>query len=405
MRKVGPTFSRVTAELDRRRSISLGFERIEALLAALGNPERYLRVVQVVGTNGKGTTSVALSAALEATGEATGTYLSPHVVSYAERVRLRGEQVSEKAFAKGMDEAISVADGLGIEVTQFELLTAGALAMFREEGVTWAVLEAGLGARYDATTAAGPEAVVLTNVSLDHTEYLGNSVREIATEKLASVPENGVLILGTDNQEVVGLARSRCGELPARLVEASDEASAASGYLEANVRLGCRAAGELTGEHIPENLVTHIREQVPGSLPGRFEVRTVGDARVILDGGHNVEGLRATLEKVRREYSKSRIGVVFGVLRDKDIAGMLELLGGAEVSLFLTRPDDERAAEPWSIFGLPGVGSCGEVYVEPNVAEAVRRAVTVSGGVVLVTGSFVTVAGARRFLDGRQGGV
>lgn len=418
MRETHPTFDEVTAELDRRRFISMGFERIEALLSALGNPERGLRVVQVVGTNGKGTTSVALSAALEVSGETTGTYLSPHVVSYAERVRLRGEQVSEEAFAEGMARAISAADELGVAVTQFELLTAGALAMFRDAGVTWAVMEAGLGARYDATTAAGPEVVVLTNVSLDHTQYLGDTIEEIAAEKLASVPEGGTLILGTDDPAVLALARSRCEDVSARLVLAGEPAGSfptdgprhepeLPPHVRRNVRLGHLAAETLLGRRLPDGSLDLVSERVLGGLPGRFEVVRFSGADVVLDGGHNVEGLRATLDAVLESYSMKRMGVVFGVLKDKDIEGMLELLEEVSDPLYLTRPEDERAADPRWVFGKVEASRVwsGEVLVEPDIGTALRLAVGGARsrgerGVVLVTGSFTTVAGARESMSG-----
>ena len=154
----------------------------------MGNPESHVPgLVQVVGTNGKGTTALALAAALEEMGYPSGAYLSPHVLSYTERVVLRGDRVSEGDFAAAMGETIGLADRSGIPASQFELLTAGALGMFAAAGLSWAVLEAGLGARHDATSAVEPDTVVLTNVSIDHTEYLGETVEEIAEEKLASL--------------------------------------------------------------------------------------------------------------------------------------------------------------------------------------------------------------------------
>ena len=174
----------------------MGLERVEHLLSLLGNPQGKLRVVQVVGTNGKGTTAVALAAALSQADQPAGVYLSPHVLSYTERVMLGGEFVSEDRFASAMGETMAVADRHGVSASQFELLTAGAVKLFADEGLGWAVLEAGLGARYDATTAARPEAVVLTNVGLDHAEYLGVSVEEISREKFASLLPVSFLVLG-----------------------------------------------------------------------------------------------------------------------------------------------------------------------------------------------------------------
>src|ERR671912_529332 len=200
------SFAQVCAELDRRRHVTLGLERIESLLTAMGNPERAIPgLVQVVGTNGKGTTALALAATLEEMEYPTGAYLSPHVLSYTERVVLRGVQVSEEDFAAAMGETIELADRKDIPASQFELLTAGALGMFAAAGLSWAVLEAGLGARPDATSVVRPHAVGLTNVSIDHTEYLGETIEEIAEEKLASLRPGATLFLGTDEREVVEL--------------------------------------------------------------------------------------------------------------------------------------------------------------------------------------------------------
>ncbi|HZC83768.1 MAG TPA: Mur ligase family protein, partial [Rubrobacter sp.] len=238
------SFAQVCAELDRRRHVTLGFERIEALLTAMGNPERAVPgLVQVVGTNGKGTTAVALAAALEEMGYPSGAYLSPHVLSYTERVWLRGGQVPEGDFAAAMGETIELADRSGISASQFELLTAGALGMFAAAGLSWAVLEAGLGARHDATSVVGPDAVVLTNVSIDHTEYLGETVEKIAEEKLASLKPGATLYLGTDERRLVDLAHGACRRVGARLVlpGGASEDTSFSGlapYEADDVRLG-----------------------------------------------------------------------------------------------------------------------------------------------------------------------
>src|SRR5918996_6228364 len=183
--------------------------------------------------------------ALEATEQSSGVYLSPHVLSYTERVMLRGRFVSEKEFTAAMGKTIEVADANGVPATQFELLTAGALLAFRGAGLEWAVLEAGLGARHDATSAAEPGAVVLTNVGLDHTEYLGGTVEEITEEKLASLKSGATLVLGTDDPRVLAVARRAGERVGARVVE-HEEARDGS-YLARNEYLGVRAAEVLVG--------------------------------------------------------------------------------------------------------------------------------------------------------------
>jgi dihydrofolate synthase / folylpolyglutamate synthase len=403
------SFVQVCAELDRRRHVTLGFERIEALLTAMGNPEHAVPgLVQVVGTNGKGTTALALAAALEEMGHPSGAYLSPHVLSYTERVVLRGGQVSEGDFAAAMGETIDLADKSGIPASQFELLTAGALGMFAAAGLSWAVLEAGLGARHDATSVVRPDAVVLTNVSIDHTEYLGETVEEIAEEKLASLKPGATLFLGTDEGHIVDLAHSACRRVGSRLVlpgEASENAPfpGLAPYEADDVRLGIAVAESLLERSLPAEVEQKVGLAVGEALPGRFEVHEVEGVPVVVDGGHNAAGLSAALAGMRAVYGERPLGVVFGVLREKDAASMLaELKGEADV-IVLTRPESERAADPARIaldHELVDSGGTAALIVD-NPVEALGvavEAVRAAAGVVLVTGSLSTAAPVLRWL-------
>ena len=394
--------------MDRRRHITLGFERIEALLAAMGNPERVVPgLVQVVGTNGKGTTALALAATLEEMGYPSGAYLSPHVLSYAERVVLCGVQVSEEDFAVAMGETIELADRKNIPASQFELLTAGALGMFAAAGLSWAVLEAGLGARHDATSVVGPDAVVLTNVSLDHTEYLGETVEEIAEEKLASLKPGATLYLGTDEGLLVDIAHSACRRVGARLVlpgAASVDASLSglAPYKADDVRLGISVAGSLLERSLPAGVERKVALALGEALPGRFEAHEVEGVPVVVDGGHNAAGLSAALAGMRSAYGERPLGVVFGVLREKDAASMLAGLKGAADVIVLTHPESERAADPAHL-GQEGPLDRDErrplVVEDPVEALGVAlEAVRDAAGVVLVTGSLSTAAPVLRWL-------
>ncbi len=399
------SFASVCAELDRRRRVTMGLGRVERLLSLLGDPQNDLRVVQVVGTNGKGTTAVSLAAALSQAGQPAGVYLSPHVLSYTERVMLDGGFVSERCFARAMGRAIEVSDRHGVEASQFELLTAGAVGLFAEEGLRWAVLEAGLGARYDATTAARPEAVVLTNVGLDHAEYLGGTVEEISREKLASVSPGSVLILGTDDPVVRGISAQRCAEVGARLVDASSEEAEPPSlegppYVLRDAALGVRAAEELLEHKLDREAGGAVIRGVPGVLPGRFEVHEVGGVPVVVDGGHNASGVEAALEAVRVIYGGRPLAVVFGVLRDKDARSMLTALNAAARTVVLTRPEGERAAGPGGILQGHEDAEGEETLIEEDPVRAVRLAArsVAGGGVVLVVGSFATAAPVLRWL-------
>ena len=442
-----PSYEAVCDELDRRRRIDLGFERIEALLKALGDPHRSLKIIQIVGTNGKGTTTIALASALEAAGKTAAAYLSPHVLSYTERVMLRGRYASEEEFAAAMRKIIKIADANEIPATQFELLTAGTLALFCEAGLEWAVLEAGLGARHDATSAAEPGAVVLTNVSLDHTEYLGDTVEEIAEEKLASLREGVILLLGTDDLIVVEVARKAAKRVGARLVEQKETGEpeehrqaipgdektptpysplpivralgvspGAPGvppgdevYLIRNERLGMWAAELLLGRSLrPDEREAALLSARSLRPPARFEVHEVRGVPVVVDGGHNPEGLKAALGVVRAGYTNRPLGVVFGALKDKDVGSMLDILGREARTLVLTRAAyaDGRVLDPERVDREyePRDARGRRAWVASDASEALRLAVGKMekvGGVVLVTGSLYTGAGVLGRLRGR----
>ena len=189
-----------------------GLERMRRLLTVLGSPQERFRAVHVVGTNGKSSTVRFTAALLEAHGVRTGAYLSPHLTSYAERIRVGDADVSGRDFAAAIQRAAAAAAKVdrtsseGDRVTQFELLTAAAFSELARREVEVAVVEAGLGGRWDATNVLGAPVVVLTNVGLEHTRWLGPTIADIAGEKLAVVREGATLVLGDDSEEVAALA-------------------------------------------------------------------------------------------------------------------------------------------------------------------------------------------------------
>ena len=381
---------------------------MEGLLSMLGDPHKKLRVVQVVGTNGKGTTAVALAAALSGVGQPAGAYLSPHVLCYTERVVVGGAPVSEERFAAAMSRAIGVSDEHGVEASQFELLTAGALALFAEEGLAWAVLEAGLGARHDATTAGEPEAVVLTNVGLDHAEYLGDTVEGISREKLASLSTGSTLVLGTDDETVRRLAVERCEATGARVVDAATEGVVGienlPPYAARDAALGLHAARVLTGKQLSGEERDRVSRAVAGALPGRFEQHEVDGVPVVVDGGHNPAGVEAALEAMNAVHGERPLVAVFGVLRGKDAASMLAALRREAGWVVLTRPEGERASETLDVAAEHDRAERGVGAVVEDPVEAVQRAVQEAGrvkGVVLVVGSFQLAAPVLRWLRGR----
>jgi dihydrofolate synthase / folylpolyglutamate synthase len=319
-----------------------GLERIRLLLRDLGDPQTRYPSIHVVGSNGKGTMTRTIEELLARAGLKVGAYLSPHVRSWAERIRVAGEEAD---FARAVERVRPRAEG----ATQFEVLTAAALAEFAESGVDAAVVEAGLGGRWDATNVLDARVVVLTNVSLEHTDVLGDTREEIACEKLAVAKPGATVVLGepewaplvSGNEVVLGGARE--------------------------------AAAAFLGRPIGDDV--HVE------LPGRLERR--GDD--VWDGAHNLAGVEWLLERLpRRDYA-----VCASILSDKDVDAMLAVLGEAGRTLVATRSSNARA------LGEKELARRAEPYFErvesnPDPVLALRRAREL--GPALVTGSLYLLA-------------
>lgn len=367
-----------------------GLERMRRLLTALDSPQRALRSVHVVGTNGKSSTARYTAAILEAHGVRTGAYLSPHLTTFAERIRLGDRDLRPDEFGAAVQRAAAAAEkvdrGLeeGDRVTQFELLTAAALAAFARAGVEVAVVEAGLGGRHDATAVVEAPVVVLTNVGLEHTRWLGPTVRDIAREKLAVVGPDATLVLGEVDPEV---------ELPdAPTVRPRPFATSLAGFQAVNAALARAAAAQLV-----EVGDARARAAVEATVvPGRLQ-RVGEDPVTIVDGAHNPSGIAA----LRAALGDEPITVVVSILDDKDAAGMLrELLPVAAEAVFCAS-SNPRALPPATLASLWAQLGGGESRLERDPRRALELARTL-GRPVVATGSIYLVAdlvsapGARR---------
>jgi len=320
-----------------------GLGRMRRLLADLGEPQRAYPAIHVVGTNGKGTAVRTIEELLAAAGLHVGAYYSPHVRSWSERIRVGG---AEADFERAIDRVRAYAEG----ATQFEVLTAAALAEFREQAVDAAVVEAGLGGRLDATNVLDARVVLLTNVSLEHTAVLGDTRAAIAREKLAVAKPGATVVLGEPEW--------------ARLVPDNE------------VRIGgAREAAEaFVGRPLPH--------EVEPRLPGRFEWRGPDE---LWDGAHNPAGLDYLVARLpHRDWV-----VVASVLEDKDVAAMLERLARAGGTLVATRSSSGRALDEREL-ARRARGHFDRVEAERDPRRAVERARAL--GPVLVTGSLYLLA-------------
>ena len=330
-----------------------GLGRIRALLAELGDPQLAFPAVHVVGTNGKGTTTRTVEETLTREGLLTGGYYSPHVTGWAERIRVGGQEAD---FERAIARVRPAAEPLG--ATQFEALTAAALAEFAEAGVEAAVVEAGLGGRYDATNVLRTRVVVLTNVGLEHTDVLGETREAIAREKLAVVQRGTTVVLGEPEWE--GLAREN-GAASVFVVEKDD-----------NSALGGAGASAFLGRKV---------EPVEVALPGRLELRD-GEVR---DGAHTAEAVRYIAPRLPAVRT-----VVASVLDDKDLDGLLRELAKLAPAFVATRSQHPRALAP-EVLAERAREHFATVETVADPEAAVTRGHEL-GSPILVTGSLYLLA-------------
>jgi dihydrofolate synthase/folylpolyglutamate synthase len=371
-----------------------GLERMRRLLTALGSPQERFRAVHVVGTNGKSSTVRFTAALLEANGIRTGAYLSPHLTTFAERIRVGDRDLTGGEFGAAIQRAAGAAAKVdrtspdGERVTQFELLTAAAFDELARRGVEVAVIEAGLGGRFDATNVLGAEVVVLTNVGLEHTRWLGPTIADIAGEKLAVVRKGATLVLGDSRPDVLALAE----QTGARIVRPASVGIDAPGYQRMNLGAAVAAAKAILGGALNTAPISLL-------VPGRLQV--VGqNPLTIYDGAHNAPGIAALAQSVPEGTV-----AVLSVLDDKDAAEMLRALLPRLSAVVFTRAPNPRALSPATLADLAQkVGAAIPTEIEPEPRKAVRRAQEIAGehGTVLATGSIYLVAdllsapGARR---------
>jgi dihydrofolate synthase / folylpolyglutamate synthase len=379
-----------------------GLDRMHRLMTVLGLPQRRFASIHVVGSNGKSSTVRFIAAILERHGLRTGSYTSPHLRSFRERIEVGEAPVSEADFAAAVERAAHAAELVDRtadpddHVTQFEALTAAAYHALARRGVEVAVIEAGLGGRYDATNVIPSKVQVLTGVSLEHTRWLGPTLADIAAEKLAVVPEHGTLVLGELDPESLAVAERVAADRHARLVRPAGDGEAAlraaGGFQRANFALAASAAEAFLGRPLEREAVAAAAAET--IVPGRLEVAAERPLTV-LDGAHNPSGARAlaaSLDAVLGEH-RPRVAVI-GVLDDKDAAGMLEALLPQVDRIVFTRSRNPRSLSPATLTSLEEKlgGPPAEIVSDPRAALERARELAGPDGSVLATGSIYLIA-------------
>jgi dihydrofolate synthase/folylpolyglutamate synthase len=363
-----------------------GLDRIQRLTSLLGMPQHRFASIHVVGTNGKSSVSEITSGLLEAHGVRTGTYLSPHDERWSERIRIRGEEIAPADFAAAIERVAQSAEAVNRSledaedsVTEFEAVTGAAFVAMARAGVEVGVIEAGLGGRLDATNVIPSKVAVLTSVGLDHTQWLGDTEEEIATEKLAVVRDHSTLVVGRVAAGVEAVARRVASERHARLIEVPGpdkhvQVATPAPYLRRNFAVAEAAAeamiGALDGARVAEVAAAL-------DLPGRMEVHA-GDPPLVLDAAHNPDGARALAEALPEVAGDRPVVACLAVLDDKDAAGIVAALAPRLTAAFCTEIPTERLER----VGRPGACSIpaerlAEIASGEGVAEtaAIREPV------------------------------
>lgn len=395
-----------------------GLERILALLEALGHPEERYVLVQVGGTNGKGSVAAMIAAMLRAAGRRTGLYTSPHLVSFRERIRVDGQPIAEDAVADAVDAVgTSVAR---LDASMFEATTAIALDHFAREQVEVAVLEVGLGGRLDSTTVGRPAATVLARIDLDHQAVLGPTLADIAAEK-AAIIRSGVAISARQEPEVAAIVHDRAvgAGIPLQVEGRDLHVRVRARGLEGQ-RIECAGPGfrlddaplALLGTYQPGNAVlaaaaAHVlgvsEEAMRAGLgrvawPGRFQVLGTGPW-LVLDGAHNPGGTRALADSLAAFFPRERPSLIVGISGDKDAAAMLRILAPLAGRLVLTAAASPRALAPAALAARAPAGITVETAA--SVADALDT-VSAEGWprLTCVAGSLYAVGDALRHLAG-----
>ena len=392
-------------------TIKLGLANTETLLAVLGNPHRDFPAVQIAGTNGKGSTAVTLDSICREAGIRTGLFTSPHLISITERISIAGEQVSEADFVRFTARVKETAEELvkqgKLETlpTFFEHVTAIALLAFREAKVNLAILETGLGGRLDSTTAAGAEMVAITQVAMDHEEYLGHTLAEIAAEKAAIIRPGVVAIIAPQTEEVLDVIVRRCAAVGVqpRFVEPSRHETIQIGLrgrhqtINAATAIALAEALREKGFAIPRAAV--IRGVKTARHPGRLELWE-GPPQILFDGAHNPAAARA-LRDYLDEFVTQPITMIFGAMRDKALTEMAAVLFPVADRLILTELDNPRAASFETLkLAVPDGFAEARVQRASSADEAllIAKAVTPANGLICVTGSLYLVGAVQKSL-------
>lgn len=433
----------------QKYGIKLGLQKTEMILSAIGSPQNDFRSVHIAGTNGKGSVSAMTASILRSHGFKVGLFTSPHLVSFTERITVNGVQISESEVAHLTEEIKSVITSLKVEPpTFFEFVTAMAFLYFSRKGIDWGVIEVGMGGRLDCTNVIIPEASVITRISYDHKEFLGDTLTAIAGEK-AGIIKKGIPVIASSQEKeaedvIIKTASKQSSPLYlygrdfSAILKKSDINGVAFDYIDSELHAmnlsplslytplagdhqlinSCLAAktAYVLLKHSKKNSISDILESIKSGLAatrwrGRLEIFS-HDPLIMIDGAHNPDASEKLSHFLKSHLSRYRIILVTGIMSDKDIYGILKPLLPLCSEIIFTSPNYGRAETPLTLSDI-ALSEGFNSKTAPTVKEALKMAVEIANSLknsaesghsehrqplILITGSFYTIGEAMEVL-------
>ncbi|WP_352399045.1 folylpolyglutamate synthase/dihydrofolate synthase family protein [Anaerotignum sp.] len=407
-----------------------GLERITQLMEKLGNPEKQLKTVHIAGTNGKGSATAMLSSILQEGGYRTAAYTSPHLEKYNERFLINGKEISDEAFSRVITKTKNACKELVKEgkdaPTLFEVITGAAFLYFAEENVDIAIMEVGLGGRFDATNIIeNPVLSIIMSISLDHAEFLGDTIEQIALEKSGIIKKSCPVVLYSQEELVYNIVKNRAEALQAPFYCQKEAAIKVSSQTLEGTIFDVNTPTfvynnlflPLLGIHQVQNCVTVLaaceilkekgfpltKNQICSGISntfwaGRMEICRTSPL-VMLDGAHNVDGIRRLAESVRNYFENRKITLVLGVLGDKEYEQMAELILPFANQVVLTEPHSQRKLDANKLANIVFRKEL-PFYIEPEIENAYQKAlqITPETDIILCCGSLYMIGALRSYI-------
>jgi len=411
--------------------MKLGLERIKILCEKLGNPQGNYKIIHVGGTNGKGSVCRYLGSILTSSGYKTGIYTSPHLQRITERFVIDGEEISEDNFVNLIEKVRPIVEEMktsGESPTYFEILTSIGFQYFHDKKVDFAVIEVGLGGRFDATNIVNPILTIITNVSLEHQDVLGNNIEDISFEKAGIIKKEVPLVTGSEGvafETIKKKAKENNSEITivdndswkrvfndingqeflirGQLKEYDIRTKMLGMFQGKNIAIALNGIETIqrNGIFIPDESILEGVEKT--SFAGRMEI-VHNDPVILIDGAHNIEGFKVLTETLKNDFSYDKLILVVGILSDKKISRMLEIITPIVDTVVTTKSKNKRASNPSELKQIIyELGYTKDIIVKENINEAIEYAKSIAkkDDLICITGSLFTVGEVKDVINSK----